>query len=208
MGLLQDFVSWVKEIRNDMRIPKEEKITFKSSPDLMEEDKFWRMINAANIRAEFDYDYMYRELENDLRLLSPDEIILFANRLRQLRGKACTWDLWGIAYIVNGGCEEKCFREFREWLIGQGREFYYNTLLYPESIVDVDREKVEYIDWEGLGAVPGEVFQELTEQEMPEPFQENETILGTEWDENSDDLKNRFPKLVEKYANQTEEDEY
>jgi hypothetical protein len=206
MGLFRYISDWYKE---NIAIPKDKKVEFTASADLMGEDKFWRMIHAAKIRSNDDFDYLQDELEKDLRELTPDEIILFANRFRFLRGKANTWDLWGVAYIISGsgGCGEKGFGEFREWLIGQGREFYYSTFLYPESIVDFDREKVENIDWEGLGTVPSSVFKELTDQEMPCPFEENQDIIGTEWEEESDDLKNRFLKLYEKYSTDIEMNE-
>jgi hypothetical protein len=58
---------------------------------------------------------------------------------------------------------------------------------------------MDEIEWEGLGYVPSTVFQELTGQEMPYPFQENNDTTGTEWEEESDDLKNMFPKLCAKF---------
>ena len=32
------------------------------------------------------------------------------------------WDLWGAAYLANGGCSDDGFDYFRGWLIGQGRK--------------------------------------------------------------------------------------
>jgi hypothetical protein len=88
---------------------------------------------------------------------------------------------------------------FREWVIGQGKDFYYKTIQNPESLVEVATEKIENVEWEGLGYVPSTVFEELTGQEMPYPFQENHNTTGNEWKEESDDLKNMFPKLYAKY---------
>ena len=56
------------------------------------------------------------------------------------------------------------------------------------------------MDWEGLGYVPATVFKELTGQEMPHPYQEKTETTGQEWTEDSDDLKNMFPKLAAKYS--------
>lgn len=84
-------------------------------------------------------------------------------------------------------------------VIGQGKEFYNKTIKNPETLVEVETEKIENCDWEGLGYVPGAIFEELTGQEMPYPFQENHNTTGNEWEEDGNDLKNLFPKLYAKY---------
>ena len=65
--------------------------------------------------------------------------------------------------------------------------------------MELDEEKIEEVEWEGLGYVPSTVFEELTGQEMPFPFKENHETSGKEWEEDGDDLKNMFPRLYDKY---------
>ena len=43
------------------------------------------------------------------------------------------WDLWGVAYIVNGGCSEDGFEYFRGWVISQGRNVTELALSNPEE---------------------------------------------------------------------------
>jgi hypothetical protein len=51
-----------------------------------------------------------------------------------------------------------------------------------------------------MGYIPAEIFEELTGQEMPNGFKENQDIKGEEWKEDGDDLKRMFPKLYAKYS--------
>ena len=50
-----------------------------------------------------------------------------------------------------------------------------------------------------MGYIPNEVFKDMTGQNLPEGFHENQEITGKKWEEDGDDLKIMFPKLYEKY---------
>lgn len=173
---------------------------FITSEELMNEDRFWMIIQATADKSRGDYEHQQELLAQELRKLSPDEIILFGNRFRFYRGQANTWELWGAIYIIHGGCGDDSFNDFREWVIGQGKDFYYKTIQNPESLVEVATDKIEDVDWEGLGYVPSIVFEELTGQDMPYPFQENHETMGVEWSEDGDELKDMFPELWAKYS--------
>jgi hypothetical protein len=173
---------------------------FTASDALMDEDRFWKIIQTAKDNSKGDYDQQQEELADELRKLTTDDIILFGNRFQYFRGQANTWELWGAIYIIHGGCGDDSFSDFREWVIGQGREFYYRTTNNPETLVDVETDKIEDVEWEGLGYVPATVFEELTGQEMPYPYQEQQETIGNEWAEEGDDLKQMFPRLAAKYS--------
>lgn len=172
---------------------------FTASDKLMEEDMFWKIIKTSKDKSKGDFEEQQEKLAKELHKLTPDDIILFSNRFSYFRGQANTWELWGAIYIIHGGCGDDSFDYFREWVIGQGKDFYYKTIQNPESLVDVAAKEIEDVEWEGLGYVPSTVFEELTGQEMPYLFQENNETTGNEWDEDGDDLKNMFPKLYAKY---------
>ncbi|MBI3235352.1 MAG: DUF4240 domain-containing protein [Bacteroidetes bacterium] len=176
------------------------KITnFTASDKLMDEEVFWKIMKLTKDRSNGYYEEQQEELANELRKLTPDEVLLFDNRFRYFRGQANTWDLWGAIYIIHGGCGDDSFNDFREWVIGQGKDFYYKTIQNPETLVEVETEKIEEVEWEGLGYVPSTVFEELTGQEIPDGFQENKETTGIEWEEEGNDLKEMFPKLYMKY---------
>ena len=54
---------------------------------------------------------------------------------------AQTWDLWGAAYLVNGGCSDDGFVYFRAWLISQGRAIYTAAVENPDSMAGVTSER-------------------------------------------------------------------
>jgi hypothetical protein len=164
----------------------------------LDEDRFWQIIQTSLSRSGKDFDQQQEELAAELRSMTPDELILFGNRFRYFRGLANTWELWGAIYLIHGGCGDDSFNDFREWLIGQGRERYFRTIYDPGTLIELEAAAFD-IGWEGLGYVPGSVFLELTGSEMPYPFREQLETTGNEWDEEGDDLERMFPELAAKY---------
>ncbi|PWJ90653.1 uncharacterized protein DUF4240 [Flavobacterium araucananum] len=185
--------------KKNIKVEKPKFTNFVSSDELMEEEEFWSIIKITKDNSKDNFELQQLALANELRKLTPDEIILFGNRFRSYRGLANTWELWGAIYIIHGGCGDDSFNDFREWVIGQGKDFYNKTIKNPETLVEVETEKIEDCDWEGLGYVAGTIFEELTGQKMPYSFQENHNTTGNEWEEDGNDLKNLFPKLYAKY---------
>lgn len=174
---------------------------FAATNVLMDEETFWEIINKSKLKSQGDYEVQQVELANELRKLTPKEILTFSNRFQFFKDQAYSWELWGAIYIIQGGCGDDSFNDFREWVIGQGKDFYYRTIQDPETLVSVDEDEI-LIEWEGLGYVPSTVFEELTGHEMPFNQEENassnnEEPTGQSWDE--DDLKKRHPKLYAKY---------
>jgi Protein of unknown function (DUF4240) len=173
---------------------------FTYTDTLMDEDQFWRIIQTTKNNSNGDYEQQQEELANELHKLTPNEIVLFGNRFRFFRGQANTWELWGAIYLIQGGCGDDSFNDFREWVIGQGRDFYYKTIKDPESLIEMDEEINQDTDFEGLGYVYSTVFKDLTGQKMEYTFKEKHDTTGQEWEEEGDDLKNMFPRLYAKYS--------
>ncbi len=196
MGLFDKLFRGVKK-GAEVEPPKDPNFT--SSDKLMDEDQFWKIVQTTKDNSNGDFEEQQEELANELRKLTPDDIILFGNRFRFFRGQANTWELWGAIYIIHGGCGDDSFNDFREWVIGQGKDLYYKTIKDPESLVEFDTDTMDEIEWEGLGYVPSTAFKEITGQEMPYPFREQIDTTGNEWEEGSDDLKNMFPRLAAKF---------
>ena len=172
---------------------------FVPSVETMPDDKFWDIIQKTFKNSKGEYEEQQEQLTKEIGNLSLQDIILFDNKFRQLRGQANNWQMWGAIYIIHGGCGDDSFTDFRGWVIAQGKDFYYKTLANPESLVDVEEERID-VDWEGMGYIPTTVFEELTGQDIPSDFVENQETTGDEWSDESDDLKNMFPKLYAKYA--------
>lgn len=196
MGLLDKLFGGNKKDKGGSSSGKE---SFSSTKELLDEEKFWNIIQLTKDRSGNDYEQQQKELANELRKLIPDEIILFDNRFSFFRGRANTWQLWGAIYIIQGGCGDDSFNDFREWVIAQGKIFYYKITDDPESLIDYDTDKMCEIEWEGLGYVASAIFEEKTGSEMPDSYEEQIETSGIKWEEESDDLKNMFPKLSSKF---------
>ena len=197
MGLFDKLFGGAKKNQNTEPLKN---TSFTSSDKLMDEEKFWQIIKTSKDKSGNDFERQQIELANVLSKLSPDDIILFGNRFRYFRGQANSWELWGAIYIIHGGCSDDSFNDFREWVIGQGKDFYYKTIKNPETLTEIDQHEIEEVDLEGLGYVPSTVFELITGQNMPYPFQEQIETTGKEWSEEGDDLKNMFPTLYAKYS--------
>ena len=196
MGIFEKLFGATKKALN---IEPPKNISYVMTDNLMEEEIFWEIIQTTKDNSKGDFEKQQEVLAKELRKLTPDEIILYGNRFRYFRGIANTWELWGAIYIIHGGCGDDSFNDFREWVIGQGKDYYYKTINSPETLIDLDADVINEIDWEGLGYVYSTVFKELTGHEMVYTFREKHETSGQEWDEENDDLKNMYPKLFEKY---------
>jgi len=157
-------------------------------------DEFWAIVDAS--RAEEQEDQL-EKLRKRLNKLPQSEIIDFYQHYYHRLQEAYRWDLWGAAYIINGGCSDDWFAYFRDWLIAQGREVYETALQDPESLRNVATP--EEADFEDFRYVMHEVFEEKFEQDLAEVPQladlsesEGEPV-GSEWEE--EELNDLFPKL-------------
>ena len=104
---------------------------------MMDEDRFWDIIAKA-CRSDVSCSEEWGdELEAALRCFRPDEIIEWNHIFDRLAAQAYTVDLWGAAYIINGGASDDGFYYFRCWLIGMGQEVYEAAIANPDSLANV-----------------------------------------------------------------------
>lgn len=73
----------------------------------------------------------------------PGEIIEWNHIFDRLAARAHTVDLWGAAYLINGGASDDGFYYFRCWLIGMGREVYEAAVANPDSLADAAAEGID-----------------------------------------------------------------
>jgi hypothetical protein len=176
----------------------------------MEWKQFWRVIDAA---YQADGPDHFDALKAELGKLKWFEVVAFQVRFDEAMAAANTIDLWGAAYLIQGGCSDDGFRDFRAWLVGRGRHAYEAALKNPDALAEVlDGDPV---DGFGLDAAAVRVYEEKTgmsdfyerldraESDLPPPPPE-----GTDWDyEDEAEMRKRFPKLCHLYLNPPEGDE-
>lgn len=175
----------------------------------MEWKQFWKVIEAGYRADGPDH---FEALKAELDRLTWVEVIAFQVRLDEAMAAANRLDLWGAATLIQGGCSDDGFRDFRAWLVGRGRHPYEAALKDPDSLADVlDGDPV---DGFGLDAAAVRVYEAKTgmsnfydlldraERDAPPPPPE-----GDDWDfEDEAELRRRFPRLCHLYPTAPDED--
>src|SRR5438045_9537872 len=87
----------------------------------MEDAQFWKMIDESRKKSRGVLEDQLDLLEASVKQLTPDEIVEFDRTFSKYMSQAYTWDLWGAAYVIGGGCGNDGFEYFRSWLTSKGR---------------------------------------------------------------------------------------
>jgi hypothetical protein len=103
----------------------------------MDESQFWNLIEESKRASKADFGLQAESLLGLLCKLPPQDIARFHRIYHDHVVRAYTWDLWGAAYVIGGGCSDDGFDYFRDWLISRGRTVYEAAMRNPESLVDV-----------------------------------------------------------------------
>ena len=171
-----------------------------ATPAQMDEAVFWRVIDEARQAAGGESDDVSHQLQDRLTELSPQAIVEFARIRHRLDERAYTWDLWGAAYVIEDGCSEDCFRDFRAYLISLGRGPYEAALRDADSVAGVVQD-AETGDWENADAVAHEAYASVTGEDFPLDHSDlSGPPRGTPWDsEDEDSLARRYPRLAARF---------
>lgn len=161
----------------------------------MNMDKFWSLIERA--REGADCSEMASRLKVLLMDLSADDVLGFQQQLWLRLNESYRWDLWAIAYIVNGGCSDDGFEYFRGWLISQGRQYFEAALRDPRCAAD--RAEPDANECEDILYVAAATYETKTGQQLPlAGFQRRKEPAGTRWEE--DKLQELYPDLCERFS--------
>lgn len=123
---------------------------------------FWQIIDDSVAAAGTDQQAQIKFLHWKLKELPPEEIVAFECEYDTRRNEAYTWDLWGAAYLINGGCSDDGFEYFRAWLISRGRAVFEAALANPDTLaahVEAGRDDYEF---EAFLYLPRAVYKETT----------------------------------------------
>lgn len=165
----------------------------------MDEQGFWTIVESGGPADLEDPETKLDAVSEALNKLSPPEVVSFQGWFDQKVAAAYTWDLWGAAYLINGGCSDDGFEYFRRWLISQGRAAYEAAVANPDTLAEITDPEYRGYELEELGYLAAEVYEEMTGAEMPYPegaWPKEPT--GEKWDsEDEAECRKRLPKLSE-----------
>jgi len=169
----------------------------------LDESTFWEIIESGLRRSKGDPDDAVEGIRSQLVGLQPAAIESFQQLLNAKLNFAYSSNLWGAAYIINGGCSDDGFEYFRCWLISRGRKIFDNAVANPDSLADVvDRdESDEEHEAESLLYVAREAYEKVAGRQMalagrghaPQP-------TGEQWDfDDHTEASKRLPRLSSMY---------
>ena len=110
----------------------------------MDRETFWGIVETARERAGAGADD--RGAEDDplpgaltdllVERLAADEMLAFVDVAGDVANDAYAWPVWGAAYLVEGGCSDDGFMDFRDGLVLAGRAVFERTLADPDTLAD------------------------------------------------------------------------
>jgi Protein of unknown function (DUF4240) len=170
---------------------------FKGMQSGMDDQQFWTIIEECHSTSRGNVDQKDQLIKAAIRRLSRNETLVFYRIFQRMMDTAFTWPLWGAAYVVNGGCGDDSFTDFRASLISRGRAVFNKAVADPDSlaedVIDVSNwfhEGFQYAILEevkkNIGAHPGRV--------SPLPS----SPAGPRWTEAT--VKKLYPRLIQKLA--------
>jgi Protein of unknown function (DUF4240) len=167
----------------------------------MGDEQFWKIIAKACRSDPRQAEEWDERLQAALEKLHSDEIIEWNHIFDRLAARAYTVDLWGAAYLINGGASDDGFYYFRCWLIGMGREVYEAAVADPDSLADA---VVRGIDAEAeIYAAAHQAWMAVTGRPDTDPYparKERAELRGEDWDFDDDaEVRRRLPRLAAIY---------
>jgi len=173
----------------------------------MPPEKFWQIVKRA-LEFDHDPDAHMEALRTALRELTLNEVISFEEAFRRYLNNAYTWDLWGAAYVIHGGCSDDGFEYFRRWLVSRGRDVYEAALADPDSLAHLDVRPGPDGAWEfeEIYYVAVQIFEEKGGEGDVRDYSEPEAGLGgpgpsgEPFEEDEEHLARRYPRLWRRFG--------
>ena len=163
----------------------------------MDIDRFWELNEGLQAESAAE------KLRSRLSELEPVEIESYQEHFDRAFVSAYQWNLWAAAYIMEGGCSDDGFMDFRYGLISRGRAIFESALADPESLVDVAGDSDDgFIPNEEFGYVAQQVYESKTNQAIPANKVPHSTDpSGEDWDFDDEGLcEQKLPQLWRKFG--------
>lgn len=173
--------------------------------DVQRRDWFWGIVDRTTAAGD-DQDAQAEALAQELRGLTPDEIERFATTFDELLTETYSWDLWGAAYVVEGGCSDDGFEYFRVWMLSRGRRFFEAARTDPDSLAElIPADYEEAPDFELLAYVASDVWSQKTGK-SPEDMPGRPQMAydgdpsGKPFTDDEAHLRARYPRLWARFG--------
>lgn len=169
----------------------------------MRTDEFWQLIDEARAGAGGEPDAVAARAVALLAERDPEEIVGYAHHQRRVLAASYQVDLWGAAYLINGGASDDGFEYFRGWLMTQGRAVFAKAVGDPDSLAELPQVRAaalsgEEFECEQMLAVPWDAYRKATATDLPA---ERDPVpvpdLNDFWDfDDEEEARRRLPRLA------------
>ncbi|WP_089158052.1 DUF4240 domain-containing protein [Micromonospora sp. NBS 11-29] len=169
----------------------------------MRTEDFWQLIDQARAGAGGEADAVAARAVALLSERDPAEIIGYAHHQQRVLAASYRVDLWGAAYLINGGASDDGFEYFRGWLMAQGRAVFARAVAEPDSLAELPRVRGaalsgEEFECEDMLAAPWDAYRKATASELPadrDPVPVPD--LNDFWDfDDEEEARRRLPRLA------------
>lgn len=155
---------------------------------------FWGVLAGAGNGAA-SCEQFSMNLTKVLATMQDDQLKRFATGWADWWDDSYRWDLWGAAYIINGGASDDGFDYFRGWLLTQGFQQWERARRHPDTAFE-ELEPGTIAECEDVVVVLPNAYEARFHEEAPDLGAKEPT--GTRWSES--DLPRRFPTLTRRFG--------
>jgi hypothetical protein len=182
-------------------------------------DTWWHTIERARaaVGARADDrnhadDPLPAALADELATLSAEELVDWSVTHVSLVDTAYRHALWNAAYLIEGGCGDDGFMDFRDGLLLLGRAVFERAVADPDSLADLPvvqlmaGEEGGWLGYESISYVVDKAFRnaggqaEVMDAAIGAMSRPDEPA-GPAWDQEDDDENRRhLPRLAELFV--------
>lgn len=163
----------------------------------MNEQIFWAIIQRAHDQSQGSMYAKCEAITTEIAKLSEEDALAFSELFDAMMDKAYTWSLWGAAYLINGGCEEEAFSDFRAALISRGQEAFEQAITSPDSLADGDFDEYAWV-LESYESAVAEGIEAVLGFEPERKHSHPDQPAGEKWAEKN--LNQLYPKIAKKLS--------
>lgn len=169
----------------------------------MRTDDFWQLIDRARSGGGGESGAVAARAVALLAEREPADIVGYARHQQRVLAASYRVDLWGAAYLINGGASDDGFEYFRGWLMTQGREVFARAVADPDSLAELPQVRAaslsgEEFECEEMLSVPWDAYRRATATDLPadrDPVPVPD--LNDFWDfDHEEEARRRLPKLA------------
>jgi Protein of unknown function (DUF4240) len=169
----------------------------------MELDEFWAIVEASRSDVDGgigeDGAVLAKALGVRLAALPKASRAGFGATFAQLSAEAATWDLFGAAYLIGGGCDGGGFEDFRFGLVAAGRDWYARATADADSLAG-HPVVAEAAEWDDDSAVYAELVGDEVAQACGVELRGPVELSGEAFDVDDDNaVRARLPRLAALY---------